>query len=138
MQRIPYAESLRLLREQCEKLRSATERLPVRDAAHRVLREPIYARRSNPAEPLSAMDGIAIDFQSARELPVTLQPGQWIRINTGEPVPSDRNAVVKIEDVRWEGEAPVLEKPVQFYQNIRAAAEDFSADDLLLSAGHKL
>src|SRR5580765_5752855 len=115
MKLISYGESLRLLRQQVERLHGTPERISIRDALNRVLCVPVYALRSNPSEALSAMDGIAVDVRAASELPATLAEGQWQRINTGEPVPVRFTAVVKIEDVRWENDQPVLEKPVSHF-----------------------
>ena len=138
MHRISYAESVRLLRQQCATLHGAAERIRVRDALGRVLVDAVSATRSNPNEALAAMDGIAIDFRSASSPPAKLRVDQWRRINTGEAIPPGFNCIVKIEDVRWDGDQPILEKPVVFFQNIRSVAEDFAAEDFLFPAGHQL
>lgn len=136
MDLISYNESLRLLHGQILRMRGAGEMAPVRQSLGRVLAAPVAALRSNPAEPLAAMDGIALDAGMVKELPVVLQAGQWERINTGEVIPTQFNAVVRIEDIRWQGDLPELEKPVAYFQNVRPASEDFESDDLLFAAGH--
>lgn len=136
MDLISYNESLRLLQGQIVRMRGTPEMVPVRQCLGRVLAAPAAALRSNPAEPLAAMDGVVLDAGIVNDLPVVLQHGQWERINTGEVVPPQFNAVVRIEDVRWDGELPELQKPVAYFQNVRPVAEDFDSNDLLFPAGH--
>lgn len=138
MNLISYAESLAVLRRATSQMRGTPESVSVRDALRLVLCAPVYARRSNPAEPLAAMDGIALDAKGVEALPARLTPQQWLRINTGDSVPPQFNAVVRIEDVHWENENPVLEKAVVYFQNIRRPAEDFEAHQLLFAEGYLL
>jgi molybdopterin molybdotransferase/putative molybdopterin biosynthesis protein len=138
MELISFQQSLKILQNRVEVLQSSEEKIPTRVAHGRVLTKVLHAKKSSPNIPRAAMDGIALDFYNAGDLPVKLNTEQWIRINTGEPVPSGFNAVVKIEDIRWEDDQPVLEKPVSFMQNVRRAGEDFHAGALLLQSGHRL
>ena len=77
----------------------ATERVPLSAALHRVLAEPVAARRSSPAFHGAAMDGIAVNaestFTASTRRPLRLTIGTdafWI--NTGHPLPAGTNAVV--------------------------------------------
>src|SRR5262249_3548887 len=119
-------------------LRRTPEKIAVRNALHRVTSAPILAERANPARFLSAMDGIAVDVNALQHVPVELPPHQWQRINTGEVVPDQYNAVIKIEQIQWNGNIPVIEKAPEFLENIRRPGEDFPAATLLFSADHDL
>ncbi|HSP07866.1 MAG TPA: molybdopterin molybdotransferase MoeA [Acidobacteriota bacterium] len=138
MDRISYSESLRILRAHLERLHGVPERVAVRESLRRILFSEVRARRANPPDALAAMDGIAVDARSASVLPAVLPDGAWQRINTGEAVPPKFNAVVRIEDVRWDREQPIVEKAISYFQNIRPAAEDFRSDDLLFAAEHEI
>jgi len=91
-----------------------TERMPLRQAAGRVLAEALLAPHDMPPERRSAMDGYAgraADFSAAAPdgLPVlaavaagapftgTLAPGQVVSIATGGVVPDGADAVVMVE-----------------------------------------
>ncbi len=130
--------SLKILRSRMDELRRTGEKVSARSALHRVISVPVYAFRSQPPEPMAAMDGIAIDVRDASSLPAKLRDGKWIRINTGETVPSQFNAIVKIEEVKWEENQPVLERDVEFWQNVRLIGEDFEEESLLFAQGHRL
>ena len=85
----------------------ATERVPLSAALHRVLAEPVAARRSSPAFHGAAMDGIAVNaestFTASTRRPLRLTIGTdafWI--NTGHPLPAGTNAVVMVENVNTE------------------------------------
>ena len=84
-----------------------TERVPLSAALHRVLAEPVAARRSSPAFHGAAMDGIAVNaestFTASTRRPLRLTIGTdafWI--NTGHPLPAGTNAVVMVENVNTE------------------------------------
>ncbi len=138
MDLISLDASLKLLRGRAEELRPVGEKVTVRSALQRVIHVPVYAFRSQPSEPTAAMDGIAIDFRDASTLPVKPAEGKWTRINTGEAIPVQFNAVVKIEDVKWEDHQPVLEREVGFWQNVRLVGEDFEEESLLFAQGYRL
>lgn len=132
MERIPYSTSLRILQDRISLLTPRSEIIPTRSANGRVLASPVYAWRSNPSGTLAAMDGIAVNSRNAASVPVLLLPDNWQRINTGDVVPERFDAVIKIEDVIWQGDSPRLEKSVVPFQNIRAQGEDFRSGTLLL------
>ena len=81
-----------------------TENLPLEEAAHRVLAEPVEALRSSPAFHGAAMDGIAVraedTFSASTKRPLSLDVGKnafWI--NTGQPLPAGCNAVIMVENL---------------------------------------
>jgi putative molybdopterin biosynthesis protein len=117
--------------------------VPVTEAAGLVTAAPVWATRSSPPFDAAGMDGIAIraaDTLGASETsPVYLAPGAYDVVDTGDPMPADRDAVVMREHVHYdaEGRAELL-AAVPPYQHVRSIGEDVSAGELLLPEGHRL
>src|SRR6187551_3002218 len=79
------------------------ETVPLSAALGRVTAEPVWARISSPHYHASAMDGYAVraeDTRGALETsPLLLLLGsQAFPLDTGDPLPPNSNAVIKIED----------------------------------------
>jgi len=77
--------------------------------------------------------------------PVRLEPGDYEVVDTGDPMPPGRDAVVMREQVHWLGAggeaepaAVELRAAAGPYQHVRSIGEDVSAAELLLPAGHRL
>jgi putative molybdopterin biosynthesis protein len=125
-----------------------TQRLELADAIGRVTAEPVWARRSSPAYDCAAMDGVAVcsvDTVGASAItPVTLTNIDVL--DTGDPVPQHRDAVVMREHLHWIGpdfqgtasEGVELVAPALPYQHVRCIGEDVAAGELLLPPGHRL
>jgi putative molybdopterin biosynthesis protein len=117
-------------------------RVRVTDAAGRVTAEPVWATRSSPPFDAAGMDGIAVraaDTLGASETtPVSLEPGAYDVVDTGDPMPDGRDAVVMREHVHYLGEVAELRAAVPPYQHVRSVGEDVSATELLLPEGHRL
>ncbi|HDS62992.1 MAG TPA: molybdopterin biosynthesis protein, partial [Methanofollis liminatans] len=101
--------------------RPRTARVPLEEASGRVTAAPIFARFSVPAIHISAMDGIAVRSAETRgaseSRPVVLADAA--RVNTGNIVPPEYDAVVMIEDV-WIGEGTyTVRKAVAPWQHVR-------------------
>jgi putative molybdopterin biosynthesis protein len=117
--------------------------VPVTEAAGLVTTAPVWATRSSPPFDAAGMDGIAIravDTLGASETsPVYLTPGAYDVVDTGDPMPAGRDAVVMREHVHYdaEGRAELL-AAVPPYQHVRSIGEDVSAGELLLPEGHRL
>ena len=114
-------------------------RIPVTTGAvGRITAEPIFARFSVPAIHISAMDGIAVrsaDTVGASEQnPVTLPDAA--RVNTGNIVPPEYDAVVMIEDVWVDDETYTVRKPVSAWQHIRPVGEDIGESGDVLPSHH--
>ncbi len=121
-----------------------TETVPLREAAGRVLAEPVVAGLDQPPFAASAMDGYAIreaDHRPGAVLAVigeaaagagfagTVQAGEAVRIFTGAPVPEGADWVVLQEDVTRDGDRITLGQRLEHGANIRAAGQDFRAGD---------
>jgi len=116
------------------------ETVPLPAAVGRVTAEPIFARYSVPAVHLAAMDGIAVvsaDTGSASEQhPVTL--ARAVRVNTGNVVPPEYDAVIMIEDVHVDGGQFIIRKAASPWQHVRPAGEDIGESEMALPSGHRI
>lgn len=126
------------------------EAVPIAEAANRYLMTDILARRSQPAQDLSAMDGYAVcgdgpwrilgESAAGAPWPGTLGGGEAVRIFTGAVVPSGSLCVVMQEDVTRDGIMASLSgtSELRSGRHIRLAGSDFVEDQLLVRAGTKL
>jgi len=142
------AEVLALLRERVRPLPG--ERVPLMEAAGRILRESVCAPEDQPPFDRSSMDGYAVrlddpsmQFQIVDEIragdwkPRTLQPGDAVRIATGGGLPGDGLQVIMREDVEVRsGTLVVLRRDREL--NIRARGEDASLGAVLVKEGSML
>ena len=90
--------------------------MPVAEAAGLVTAGPVWAVRSSPPFDAAGMDGIAVraaDTLGASETtPVWLPPDAYDVVDTGDPMPDGRDAVVMREHVHYPGEtAPSCAPP---------------------------
>jgi putative molybdopterin biosynthesis protein len=128
--------------------RVGTQRLGLAEAIGRVTAEPVWARRSSPAFDSAGMDGIAVrsvdTVGASQTAPVTLT--DFDVIDTGDPLPQGRDAVVMREQVRLLSPEPdagavagaELIAAVVPYQHVRSIGEDVAVGELLLPQGHRL
>ncbi len=124
--------------------------LPLERAVRRVLREPVTARRTQPATAISAMDGYAVRAAdlgdaparlrvvgavAAGEAPVrALKPGEAMRIFTGASLPEGADTVVAQEDTERGGEQVSVSVTLAPGRHVRPAGLDFAHGDTLLDA----
>lgn len=122
------------------------EAVGLRQAAGRVLAEPVAARLSQPPFAASAMDGYAIaeaDHLPGRRLLVIgeagaghgfdgpVPPGHAVRIFTGAPVPGGATRVVLQEDCHRDGAHVTLGDRLEVVNHIRPMGQDFMLGDAL-------
>jgi len=114
------------------------EMVPLLKSVGRVTAEPIFARYSVPEVHLAAMDGIAVESKETRgaseQHPVTLK--QAVRVNTGNVVPPDYDAVIMIEDVHIDHERFTIRKAAPPWQHVRPAGEDIGESEMALPSHH--
>lgn len=114
------------------------EKVPVMQSVGRVVAEPVYAKYSVPEVNIAAMDGIAVrsrDIVGARDnAPVTVD--HFARVNTGNIVPPEFDAVVMIEDVWETGDRFSVRRSAVPWQHVRHAGEDIKENKLILPRGH--
>ena len=117
-----------------------SERIPVMQSVGRVVAEPVYAKYSVPEVNISAMDGIAVRSRdtigAGDQSPVTLD--HFARVNTGNIVPPEFDAVVMIEDTWEAGEKFQIRKSAAPWQHVRPAGEDIRENRLVLPRGHEV
>ena len=114
-----------------------TEVIPVYEACGRVTARAVYAHICAPHYAASAMDGVAVcardTFGATETTPVTLQKEQYIVLDTGDPVPEDRHAVIMVEDlVKNEDGCITIHAAAAPWQHIRQIGEDVCAGEMIL------
>src|SRR6516165_9868420 len=143
---VPAARALEAWRAAREAA-GCQDRLPainvaIAEAAGLVTAAPVWATRSSPPFDAAGMDGIAVraaDTLGASETtPVHLEPGSYDVVDTGDPMPDGRDAVVMREHVHYAGRTAELRAAVPPYQHVRSIGEDVSTAELLLPEGHRL
>jgi molybdenum cofactor synthesis domain-containing protein len=124
--------------------RTAVEEVPSHQALHRVLARPVVARRSVPHYHGAAMDGIAVraenTFGASDVRPLQLVLGtDAFAVDTGDPLPSNTDAVIMIEQVENIDQQQVaIRSPAYPWQHVRKVGEDIVAGELLLPQQHQL
>ncbi len=115
-----------------------TERVRVQDALGRITSEAVYAHICAPHYNASAMDGIAlkasITFGATETTPLTLKEGDYVVVDTGDPLPKGCDAVVMVEDVVEEDGQKKLYAATAPWSNVRQIGEDICAGDMILTA----
>src|SRR5215469_8733793 len=143
---VPAAQALEAWRAAREAA-GCEERLPaidvaIAEAAGLVTAAPVWATRSSPPFDAAGMDGIAVraaDTLGASETtPVLLEPSDYDVVDTGDPMPRGRDAVVMREHVHYDAGRAELRAAVPPYQHVRSIGEAVSASELLLPEGHRL
>ncbi len=145
---ISLEEALRRLDEAVASISLEAERVPVRGALGRVLRDPAYARLALPPFDKSAVDGYALPDDGNEEdeyrlletvhagetgrLP--LQPGTAVKVMTGAPVPAATARVVMVEHAgEQNGRVRILR--ASSGTNVCRHGEDLIPGDLVAEAG---
>ncbi|MGC9334949.1 MAG: gephyrin-like molybdotransferase Glp [Anaerolineae bacterium] len=131
-----------------------SERVPLLEAAERVLAETVAADRDIPPVTNAAMDGYAVrcvdmvgdavrlrvvgQVAAGHEADVAVGPVEAVRIMTGAPVPQGADTVVPFECTRVEGDQVVILEPPSPNENVRQAGEDVRAGQVVLEPGKVL
>ena len=121
-----------------------SEEVSVDESLGRITAEPVHALRSSPFYNASAMDGIAVRFRdtigASENDPLRLREGeQFVRVNTGHPIPEGFDAVIMIENVQPVGEGMVeIIDAVTPWKHVRTVGEDIVATELILAEGHRI
>uniref|UniRef100_E6VGP9 Molybdopterin molybdenumtransferase n=1 Tax=Rhodopseudomonas palustris (strain DX-1) TaxID=652103 RepID=E6VGP9_RHOPX len=131
-----------------------TELVALEDGHGRVLAEDLAALRTQPPQPMSAMDGYAVraadvaappailrvigEIAAGRPETVGIGAGEALRIFTGGVVPDGADAVVIQEDTERNGDRVTVNEAVRPGRHIRPAGIDFREGEILLHRGHRL
>jgi molybdopterin molybdotransferase len=130
------------------------EEMVALDAAwHRVLARDVAARRTQPPQAMSAMDGYAVrasdatrdarlhvigEVAAGRPFVGSVGPGEAVRIFTGGVIPAGADAVVIQEDTVADAARVTIREAARLGRHIRPAGVDFSEGDVLLKQGTRL
>jgi putative molybdopterin biosynthesis protein len=123
-------------------LNRKTEIIESKDALNRVLAQAVYAKRSVPFYPSSAMDGIAINakitINANEHKPLTLKSTDYIEVDTGDPILDPYDAVIMVEDCIETEDGIQIIKSVVPWENVRPIGEDIVEGELLFPMEHIL
>jgi molybdopterin molybdotransferase len=149
---MPIADALAAILAGAEPL--AEEMVALDAAFHRVLARDVAARRTQPPQAMSAMDGYALRAADAAQVKARLKvigevaagrpfermvgPGEAVRIFTGGVVPDGADAVVIQEDTVADGSTVTVTEAAIIGRHIRPAGVDFRQGDVLISRGSRL
>jgi molybdopterin molybdotransferase len=149
---MPVADALAAVLAGAEPL---PEEMAALDAAyHRVLARDVAARRTQPPQAMSAMDGYAVraadathpgarlkvigEVAAGRPFERKIGAGEASRIFTGGVIPVGADAVVIQEDTVADGSHIDITEAAVAGRHIRPAGVDFKEGDVLLAAGSRL
>jgi molybdopterin molybdotransferase len=149
---MPVADALAAVLADAEPL--PADMVALEQAYHRVLARDVAARRTQPPQPMSAMDGYAVratdadraqaklrvvgEVAAGRPFAHVLQPGEAARIFTGGVIPDGADAVVIQEDTTADGNMVTITEAAVKGRHIRPAGVDFREGAVLLKAGRRL
>jgi molybdopterin molybdotransferase len=149
---MPVADALSSILKGAEPL--PEEMVALDTAYHRVLARDVAARRTQPPQAMSAMDGYAVRAADAADLNVRLKvigevaagrpfertvgANEAVRIFTGGVVPEGADAVIIQEDTAIDGDHITITEAAKSGRHIRPAGVDFRAGDVLLAGGSRL
>ena len=116
-----------------------TQVIPVQQACGRVTAQPVYAHICAPHYAASAMDGVAViardTFGATETTPITLRPEQFTVLDTGDPIPEDKDAVIMVEDIVKNPDGSItIHAAAAPWQHIRQIGEDVCAGEMILPA----
>ena len=114
-----------------------TEVIPTWDACGRVTAHAVYAHICAPHYAASAMDGVAVSakdtFGATETTPITLNPDQFIVLDTGDPIPETKDAVIMVEDIVKNDDGTItIHGAAAPWQHIRQIGEDICAGEMIL------
>ena len=133
----PVQEAIEVYKNALQRTASI-EIVSVQEALFRITSEAVFAEMSSPHYHGAAMDGIAITasdtYGASEKTPKSLQEGvDFEYVNTGNPLPIHRDAVIMIEDVIEEESGKIcILAPAYPWQHIRSVGEDFVQGEMLL------
>ncbi len=149
----PVDDALALLRERLAMV-TPLETVPLVQASDRILSDDIYAQRSNPPQPNTAVDGYGFagpaqggaqvwplqKGRAAAGIPFdgVVSMGHALRVLTGAALPAGVDTVILEEDVTVQDNHIAFHGPLKRGANTRRAGEDVAEGNLVLPAGRRL
>jgi molybdopterin molybdotransferase len=149
---MPVADALAAILDGASPL--SEEMVALDEAFHRVLARDVAAKRTQPPQAMSAMDGYAVrasdaaavgarlkvigEVAAGRPFDRALGAGEAARIFTGGVIPDGADAVVIQEDTSVDGNSITVTEAAAKGRHIRPAGIDFREGDVLLAGGSRL
>ena len=149
----PVDDALALLRDRLAVV-TGVESAPLMQAAGRILAEDVQAKRSNPPQPNTAVDGYGfagpvadghcvlplVEGRAAAGVPFggKVPSGHAVRVLTGAALPEGVDTVILEEDVTLDQGHIAFRGPLKKGANARKAGEDVVEGALALPAGRWL
>jgi molybdopterin molybdotransferase len=140
------------------RLEPRVEEVEVVNSLGRVLAEDVVASQDIPPYNCACFEGYAVrsrDTKGAtksnpvklrvlgkvlpdtKELPV-VREGEAVLLVTGAPMPPGADAIVKVEEVKLEGDHVIVFREVRELENVALRGEDVKAGELILRTGHMI
>ncbi|WP_150467180.1 molybdopterin molybdotransferase MoeA [Francisella sp. SYW-9] len=155
----PYIKAKSQILEIAQKDNSPTESVALSKVNRRFLANDIIANENFPSYDNSAMDGIAVKYESTKN--ATDDSPCWfeiidiiaagdntfinnpnkntaVKIMTGAPIPEGFDAVIPVENIQEKDNKAAVFSPVKQYANIRFAGEDIKTSQILLEKGTRI
>ena len=133
---------------------SCWEYVKLDEAYDRVLAEDVVSPVNVPDVNKSAVDGYGFRVSSIKEFPARLKivgeiqagsvgefkvgEGEAVFVMTGGAVPDDVEAVVRVEDVRVEGDEVVVDFPVKVGELVNFTGGEIKKGEVVLNLGERL
>ncbi|WP_371810272.1 gephyrin-like molybdotransferase Glp [Ruegeria sp. HKCCD8929] len=149
----PVDDALALLRDRLGPV-TGVKTVPLGQALGRVLAQDVVAKRSNPPQPNTAVDGYGfagaipdgehvmplLEGRAAAGIPFdgTVPPGNALRVLTGAALPEGVETVILEEDVTVQDNHIAFRGPLKRGANARKAGEDVKAGEIALTAGRRV
>ncbi|MDG1352258.1 MAG: molybdopterin-binding protein [Sulfitobacter sp.] len=145
----PVDEALEMLRVRLSPV-TASETVPLAQAAGRVAAVDVIAARANPPLPNTAVDGygfaggrpegvhrmpLVTGRAAAGDAPTEVPAGMAIRVLTGAALPNGVDTVILQEDITIDGGEIIFQGPLKKGSNTRKAGEDVHAGNGILRGG---
>lgn len=140
---IPVYEAVEKYKEALSSTRK-TEVIPSTDVLFRTTSEAVYAQNSSPHYHGAAMDGIVVTaaetFGASEKTPKLLTEGvDFEYVNTGNPIPENKDSVIMIEDIAQVEQGVVkIIAPAYPWQHIRAVGEDMVKGEMIIPSNHTI
>ncbi len=153
--RISVAEAQQRIAGICATRRLPVELIGLSDALSRILAKDVRAFRDQPPFANSAMDGFAMRGNdlpqsghrrlrligtrlAGDQTPVTVGPGECLRITTGAPMPDGADTVVIKEQATVDALSVMIQAGESPGSHVRPVGEDFRAGDIIIRGGQRL
>lgn len=138
------------------RLEPRVEEVEVVNSLGRVLAEDVVASQDIPPYNCACFEGYAVrsrDTKGAtksnpvklrvlgkvlpdtKELPI-VREGEAVLLVTGAPMPLGADAIVRVEEVKLEGDHIIVSREVRELENVALKGEDIKAGEPILKAGH--